>query len=105
MGGTAACSRRNEVFTDLEVTSHLRVPVCPIARGLASETRPRYGGNMSPEPPAIYVFSCEACGFVGLRRGTDVMACARDAVRHAGGLCDPTRVLIHPLVTGGPGPR
>ena len=60
-------------------------------------TRPRYGGRMSPEPRAVYVISCEACGFVGVRRGTDVMACAQVAVRHAGGQCDPTRVIIHPL--------
>jgi hypothetical protein len=36
-------------------------------------------GVVTPEPPALRVISCEACGgFVGR--------------------CDPTRVLIHPAV-------
>jgi hypothetical protein len=54
---------------------------------------------MKPRP--VYVISCEACGFVGVRRVTDVMACAVVAVRHAGGQCAPDRVIIHPLA-GGP---
>ncbi len=52
---------------------------------------------MSPEPPSVYVIACEACGFVGVRRGTDLMACAQVAVRHLGGRCDPERALISPV--------
>ena len=56
---------------------------------------------MTPAPLTVLrVISCEGCGFVGLRRSTDLMACAQVAVRHLDGRCDPTRVIIHPLEVG-----
>jgi hypothetical protein len=43
------------------------------------------------------VISCERCPWVALRRRADVMECAREAVQHLGGRCDPSAVVISPL--------
>ena len=43
------------------------------------------------------VVTCQACGWVVLRRAADVMECAQLAVQHVDEAGCPGDILIHPL--------